>query len=272
MGQLKWMSSPKHESSDSDGERMSTTPVNVLLVEDSLSDADLLVQSLEGAEPGRFQCTRAERLAEAFEHLQRREFAVLLLDLTLPDSTGRETFVQVRARVPAMPIVVLTGVGDEAVGLDAVRHGVQDYLIKGQADGRQIARAIGYAIERKRTEAELQRARNELELRVVERTADLNQTVEVLRTELRYRKEVEQALRESEERYRTLFEFAPVGIAISTHRGQVLAFNWRLCDMAGMTSAEALKSRATAFYANPADRRRLMTDMRKNGKVELQEV
>ncbi len=251
---------------------MSATPVRILLVEDSPSDAQLLVELLESAEPGRFQFICAETLAQAFEVLQGGQFDMLLLELTLPDSVGRGTFVRARAQAPGLPIVVLTGVGDEAIGLEAVRHGVQDYLIKGQADGRQIARAIGYAIERKRAEAELQRARNELELRVAERTADLNQTVEILRTEIRYRKEVEQALRESEERYRTLFEFAPVGIAISTYGGRVLAFNWRLCEMAGITSAEALKTRAAAFYAHPGDRRRLMAEMRKTGKVELHEV
>ena len=95
--------------------------------------------------------------AEAVKNLQRGHFDVLLLDLSLPDSAGRDTFLQARAEVPHLPIVVLTGIEDEVIGLDAVRHGIQDYLIKGQADGRQIARAIRYAIERKLAEEELQK-------------------------------------------------------------------------------------------------------------------
>ena len=86
------------------------------------------------------------------ECLRQKQFEVLLLDLSLPDITGRDTFLRARAEAPHLPIVVLTGEANEALGLDAVRHGIQDYLIKGQAYGRQTARAIRYAIERKQVE------------------------------------------------------------------------------------------------------------------------
>jgi len=136
---------------------MNSAPLKILLVEDSPSDAALLKESLTQSRHERFEFTHAECWAEAAKNLQQGYFDILLLDLSLPDSAGRDTFLQARARAPHLPIVVLTGVEDEVIGLDAVRHGIQDYLIKGQADGRQIARAIHYAIERKLAEEELQK-------------------------------------------------------------------------------------------------------------------
>ena len=121
---------------------MFAQPILILLAEDSPSDAALLQESLGGREPGQFQFTHVATLAEALVQLRERRFDVLLLDLSLPDSSGRETFLRVRAAAPDLPIVVLTGAAGEAVGLDAVRQGVQDYLLKGQSDGAQTARAI----------------------------------------------------------------------------------------------------------------------------------
>jgi signal transduction histidine kinase len=128
---------------------------------------------------------------------------VLLLDLSLPDSTGRDTFVRARAAAPQLPIVVLTSVADEAVGLEAVRHGIQDYLIKGQAYGRQTARAIHYAIERKQAEtalreaeASLQRERDQLEVRVQERTVELSEANRALQAEIVQRQRAEEAHRQ----------------------------------------------------------------------------
>lgn len=134
---------------------MSTAPISVLLVEDSPSDAALLQESLNGCEPGQFQFTHVETLTEGVAQLLDRRFDVLLLDLSLPDVAGRETFLRARAEAPHLPIVVLTGGGNEALGLEAVRHGIQDFLIKGQTHGRQTARAIRYAMEHKRVEEAL---------------------------------------------------------------------------------------------------------------------
>jgi signal transduction histidine kinase/DNA-binding NarL/FixJ family response regulator len=136
---------------------MNSAPLKILLVEDSLSDAALLRESLTQNGFEHFEFTHAECWAQAVKNLQQGHFDILLLDLSLPDSAGRDTFLQARAGAPHLPIVVLTGIEDEVISLDAVRHGIQDYLVKGQADGRQIARAIRYAIERKRAEEELQR-------------------------------------------------------------------------------------------------------------------
>jgi signal transduction histidine kinase/DNA-binding NarL/FixJ family response regulator len=136
---------------------MNQAPLKILLVEDSPSDAALLQESLTQSGFERFEFTHAERWADAAQNLRQGQFDVMLLDLSLPDRTGRDTFLQARAEAAHLPIVVLTGSADESAGLEAVRHGIQDYLIKGQADGRQTARAIRYAIERKRAAEELQK-------------------------------------------------------------------------------------------------------------------
>jgi PAS domain S-box-containing protein len=247
---------------------MTLPEVKVLLVEDSPSDAELLQESLMESAPGPFTFTHVQHWAEAAERLSQQHFDILLLDLSLPDVSGRETYLLARAAAPALPIVVLTGLEDEAAGLEALREGVQDYLIKGQVDGGQMAKALRFAIERKQAQAELQRGRDELEFRVQQRTAELKQSVKVLETEIEYRKQAEQALRESEQRYRTLFETAPVGIGISNSEGQVLAFNRRLCAMAGMTPEEAKTAPAASFYADPAQRHRHLEQLQRFGKVD----
>lgn len=163
---------------------MSPSAAKILLVEDSPSDAALLQESLAEVETGRFDVTRAETWAEAADCLARAEFDVLLLDLSLPDSVGRETFVRARNAAAHLPIVVLTSIADETIALDAMRHGIQDYLVKGQADGRQTARAIRYAMERGRiekalqeTQAALREANEQLERRVAARTAQLKEVI-----------------------------------------------------------------------------------------------
>lgn len=179
---------------------MSSVPVKILLVEDSSSDAGLLRECLTQNGLGNFVFQHTETLAEAIELLRSKPFDLLMLDLSLPDSSGSETYLRARAAAPHLPIVVLTGVQDEEVGLAAVRHGIQDYLIKGQAYGRQTARAIHYAIERKRAEESLkeaelalQRERDQLEERVERRTAQLSRANQALQAQIQQRERAEKA-------------------------------------------------------------------------------
>jgi CheY-like chemotaxis protein len=92
---------------------MSTAPISILLVEDSPSDAALLQESLNENGAGQFQLTHVENLAEALARLSPGRFDIMLLDLSLADSTLRETFLRERAAAPEPPIVVLTGTMDE---------------------------------------------------------------------------------------------------------------------------------------------------------------
>ena len=136
---------------------MSTERIKVLLVEDNLGDAGLLYEGLEEAVPGQFEMTHVRRLSEALEYLWEETCDVVLLDLGLPDSYGLDTLVVTRAQAPGVPIVVLTGCQDEALAVEALKGGAQDYLVKGQVDGKLLGRTMRYAIVRKSTEEALLR-------------------------------------------------------------------------------------------------------------------
>ena len=125
----------------------------MLLVEDNPGDAKLLEKTLSH-EPGRFELTCVEHLSAALEHLAGNQFDVALLDLSLPDSQGLDTFIEVNVQAPEVPIVVLTGLADDAVAERAMRTGAQDYLMKGEIlEASVLRRSIRYAIERKRADA-----------------------------------------------------------------------------------------------------------------------
>jgi diguanylate cyclase (GGDEF)-like protein len=127
----------------------------LLLVEDNPGDAVLVREMLGSALPGRFDLLHVEALGDACMRVADTGTACVLLDLSLPDADGLEAVTRMRIAAPEVPIVVLTGRDDEGLGLSAVQHGAQDYLVKGSADERMIVRAIRYAIERKRAEVEL---------------------------------------------------------------------------------------------------------------------
>jgi signal transduction histidine kinase len=136
---------------------MSDGPDRILLVEDNPGDARLLREALKDVANYRFDLEHVERFSQALERLQREHFDVVLLDLSLPDSQGLDTLAPVRDAAPDVPILVLTGLDDEDVAVRALRVGAQDYLVKGQADGTSVVRAIRYATERKAAEEQIQR-------------------------------------------------------------------------------------------------------------------
>ena len=135
---------------------MAVNNIDVLLVEDDDLYAHILRAALASVTPT-VELERCGSLAEASTLLAERRFDAVLLDLNLPDSSGLETIERTLARAPGVPIVVLTSTADTESALAAVQHGAQDYLIKSEADGRIMSRALRYAIERAATQAELRR-------------------------------------------------------------------------------------------------------------------
>jgi len=129
--------------------------MRILLVEDNPGDIRLLREYLKEAGADRYQITHADRLAEGLERLAEVNVDAILLDLSLPDSHGMDTLVRMREAAKAVPIVVLTGIEDEALGMQLIQAGAQDYLIKGQVTGPLLTRSLRYAVERKRAEAAL---------------------------------------------------------------------------------------------------------------------
>lgn len=136
--------------------------MHILLVEDNLGDARLIELLLQEAYADRGavapQVTHVGSVAEALERLEQASADLVLLDLSLPDAHGRETFERIQRAVPELPIVAMTGNGDERLAEDLVAAGAQDYLVKGQVDARSLARSLRYAVERKRSEEKLRLA------------------------------------------------------------------------------------------------------------------
>ncbi len=124
---------------------------SVLLIEDNEADAYLVCDSLANSEPGRFKITQSGRLASALACLSHENFDLVLLDLSLPDSNGFETFRRVRESSPSIPIVVLTGLDDQDLANKTAREGGQDYLLKQFTGGELLKRLMRQAIDRKRT-------------------------------------------------------------------------------------------------------------------------
>jgi DNA-binding response OmpR family regulator len=159
-------------------ERQKTSPAirEVLLFEDDADDTLFLSQLLADAEkrtPGGLHValTCVNRLEAGLQYLTAKRFDLILLDLGLPDSQGLDTLKSVHGKAEQVAIIVLTGLDDERLGLEAVHQGAQDYLVKGQTDEPLLRRALSYAIERQRLQRELEaaRQRGEMERERVER-------------------------------------------------------------------------------------------------------
>jgi signal transduction histidine kinase len=141
------------ESAPDDPDRVSgPARRRVLLVEDNEAHARLATLWLEHHGHGRYEALPADRLSAALDRLGHDHVDVVLLDLSLPDSDRLETYRRVRAHAPLVPIVVMTGIGDERLALQAMEEGAQDYLVKGDLEGHHLVRALDYAIVRKRAD------------------------------------------------------------------------------------------------------------------------
>jgi len=132
--------------------------IDILLIEDNPDDQELLQSSLREAHPSNLNIVVAERLADAMELIQSRNFDVILLDISLPDSCGLDTFVKLHALASSIPIIILTGRNDEELADMALKEGAQDYIVKGNTDNALLFRSIRYAIERKNSELELRKS------------------------------------------------------------------------------------------------------------------
>lgn len=129
--------------------------LRVLLVEDNAGDARLLREYLAPSETVRFEIETVARLSEAMDATRARDFEIVLLDLSLPDGHGLDTYSTLVREAPDLPIVVLTGLDDDALALRAVQAGAQDYLVKGQVSESTLARSLLYAVERHRVQSQL---------------------------------------------------------------------------------------------------------------------
>jgi PAS domain S-box-containing protein len=161
-----------------------TQLLNILLVEDNSGDARLLQELLTEVTSVQFELTRVECLSKALKYLGEESFDVVLLDLSLPDSQGLETFTKLHHQVPQVPIVILTGLDDETLAVTAVQSGAQDYLFKGQVNGDLLVRSMRYAVERNQVEEALrqQSERGHLIAEIAQRIRQSLNLEEILNT------------------------------------------------------------------------------------------
>ena len=144
--------------------------------------------------PGQYYMQTASSMSETIQFLRRDDYDVILLDLNLPDSKGIETVQTVHEVDSHATVVVLTGLDNEEIGIEAIQKGASDYLVKGKYLTNLLVRTIRYSLERRRMEEQLRKHREHLEHEVNERTADLRKVNEQLRNEIEERKQIEQEL------------------------------------------------------------------------------
>ena len=136
--------------------------IKVLIIEDDDAHAALIRRTLTKAENISFDMERSGLLSAGFDLLAKKNFDVILSDLGLPDSNGLETFQELYARYPNVPVIVLTALDDENTALNAMHCGAQDYLVKDRIDTGQLTRSIRYSIERQKLLMELDKRLKEI--------------------------------------------------------------------------------------------------------------
>ncbi|MEW5725589.1 MAG: PAS domain S-box protein, partial [Thermodesulfobacteriota bacterium] len=191
--------------------------LKVLMVEDNPADIDLFWSMLDEVSSRRIELTKCETLGEARLVLEEKDYDAVLLDLNLPDSRGLETFRRLHGWFPLIPMVVLSGLDDEATAIEAVREGAQDYLVKWLLSGPLIIRALEYSIERKKTET---------------------------------------ALKNSEERLRVLFDKSPDAMYLQDLEGRFVDANQAAFELLGYPSGQALNRTSFELNLLPKGKRR----------------
>jgi PAS domain S-box-containing protein len=194
---------------------MAADLMSVLLIEDDPDDVLLVKESLAEVSLGKIKLEYTGRLSRGLIELSSHSYDVILLDLNLPDSRGLDTVKTIVKSYPKIPVVVLSGLADEVITLEAVRRGAQDYLVKGEISGPMLVRVLRYAIERKQAEA---------------------------------------ILRESEARYRALVETTPNGITLTDLDGKLLLCNQQTAALHGYENPEDLLGMNVFDLVLPSDR------------------
>ena len=218
----------------------SNVELRLLLIEDNPADARFIQELLRERFSGRMAIEQREELREGLAYLDEDVPDVVLLDLNLPDSRGIDTLEAFQKHASQLPVIVLTGMADEELGRQAVHHGAQDYLNKGEVDGALLVRAINYGIERKTIQERLQRLNAQLEERVRNRTADLVETIRQNEQEIRERKKAEEALAAEKERLAVTLRSIGEAVISADDEGTIILLNEKAEEFLEMPEGQAL--------------------------------
>lgn len=131
----------------------------ILLIDDDPGDVEIIREMLRESDPFHFRLDTADLLSTGMECLTKGGIELVLLDLGLPDAQGLNALEQMHRKAPEIPIIVLTGLADENMGVNALRKAAQDYLVKGEVTGALLSRAIRYSLERNRLLIQLEEAK-----------------------------------------------------------------------------------------------------------------
>ncbi|MBW3581668.1 MAG: response regulator [Euryarchaeota archaeon] len=221
---------------------MPSEEIRILIVEDDPVFARLVETTLAVSRRARFATQSVPRLDAAIALLKRDPFDVVLLDLDLPDSQGMDTVRQAIAATPHIPIVVMTGHDDEQTALDAMRHGAEDYLMKGPVNEEALVRAVRYALRRHRNVVDLRHFAQELMTNV--------------------------------DRFMSIVESARIGAVVTSPDGQVLYHNNAAVQIlgrdAGTLRADPFDIPGEVGQATLLDPRTLESPRGPGRKIEVQ--
>ena len=141
-----------------------STEQKILLIEDNPGDRRLIQEMLNDITSFKYKLVTAENLKDGCELISQNAFILILLDLNLPDSTGKNTFDTILHQTKMTPVVLVSGMQNVELSLSLIKEGAQDYIVKNELNSTVLTRTIEFAIERKKLMSMLETKTNELEL------------------------------------------------------------------------------------------------------------
>jgi len=143
---------------------MNNTNLHILHIEDNPADVVYIRELLDEDKNFNYRIKSLLRLAEGLHYLADNQVDIILLDLSLPDSCGMDTFLAVKEAAPDLPVIIMSGSADQDLATKAVQEGAQDYLLKGKVDADLLVRSLRYAVEREKLIVKLREASEQIKI------------------------------------------------------------------------------------------------------------